>query len=58
MIYDVDRLFALCSKLVRREIHHSGKNNKYFRLLGVRLARLVFENEKVFSQSFVFAAII
>ncbi|CAG9535392.1 unnamed protein product [Cercopithifilaria johnstoni] len=44
MISDVDHLFALCSKFVRREMHND--SNKYLRLLGVRLARLVFENEK------------
>lgn len=51
VISDVDHLFALCSKFVRREILHDGDdNNKYLRLLGVRLARLVFENEKACSQ--------
>lgn len=49
MISDVDRLFALCSKFVRREMHDSHDGDKYLRLLGVRLARLVFENEKVYS---------
>ncbi|VBB26917.1 unnamed protein product [Acanthocheilonema viteae] len=46
MISDVDHLFTLCSKFVRREMHDGDANNKYLRLLGVRLARLVFENEK------------
>ncbi|VDP11201.1 unnamed protein product [Onchocerca flexuosa] len=43
LIFDADRLFALCSKFVRREMH----DGKYLRLLGVRLARLVFEDDKV-----------
>ncbi|EJD75453.1 hypothetical protein LOAG_17402 [Loa loa] len=47
MISDVDRLFALCSKFVRREMHNDHGSDKYLRLLGVRLAHLVFENEKI-----------
>ncbi|VDN95078.1 unnamed protein product [Brugia pahangi] len=47
MICDVNRLFALCSKFVRREMHDGHDSDKYLRLLGVRLAHLVFKNEKV-----------
>uniref|UniRef100_A0A1I8ECV4 DNA polymerase kappa n=1 Tax=Wuchereria bancrofti TaxID=6293 RepID=A0A1I8ECV4_WUCBA len=48
MISDVDRLFALCSRFLRREMHDGHDSDKYLRLLGVRLAHLVFENEKSF----------
>ncbi|VDK71183.1 unnamed protein product [Litomosoides sigmodontis] len=51
VICDVDHLFALCSKFVRGEIHDGDHNNKYLRLLGVRLARLVFENQKAESSN-------
>lgn len=54
MISDVNRLFALCSRLVCREMHDGRDSDKYLRLLGVRLAHLLFENEKVYSGSFVF----
>uniref|UniRef100_A0A8R1TSM8 DNA polymerase kappa n=1 Tax=Onchocerca volvulus TaxID=6282 RepID=A0A8R1TSM8_ONCVO len=50
LIFDADRLFALCSKFLRREMH----SGRYLRLLGVRLARLVFEDEKAYFQNFAF----
>ncbi|MCP9265680.1 DNA polymerase kappa [Dirofilaria immitis] len=45
MIFDADRLFALCSKFIRQEMHDGHHSDKHLRLLGVRLARLIFENE-------------
>ncbi|VDN01991.1 unnamed protein product [Thelazia callipaeda] len=46
VITDADRLFSLCSKLLRQEINCNHDSDKQLRLLGVRLARLIFHDEK------------
>ncbi|VDK34998.1 unnamed protein product [Gongylonema pulchrum] len=42
-ISDTDRLYAICSKIVQQEMHN---NPRQLRLIGVRLSRLVFEDEE------------
>uniref|UniRef100_A0A915Q6K7 DNA polymerase kappa n=1 Tax=Setaria digitata TaxID=48799 RepID=A0A915Q6K7_9BILA len=55
VVSDVDRLFTLCSKLVRQEMCDGHADNKYLRLLGIRLTRLVFEDEKVQSSNLLYS---